>query len=113
MDDIEMFHEFIKALMKNEAEVFSAYSGEKGVQMATRERPDIILMDVRMPVMDGIQATKQLKADPETRDIPVLAVTAQAMHEDKERMLAAGADGFITKPIDLETFRNTLKVILR
>ena len=99
--------------MKNEAEILSAYNGEEGIEMATRELPDAILMDIRMPVMDGIHATKQLKAVPETRDIPVVVVTAQAMEEDKELVLAAGADGFITKPIDLETFRNMMKAILR
>ena len=113
VDDLEILHLYMRALMKNEAEILSAYNGEEGIEMATRELPDAILMDIRMPVMDGIHATKQLKAVPETRDIPVVVVTAQAMEEDKELVLAAGADGFITKPIDLETFRNMMKAILR
>ncbi len=65
-----------------------------------------------MPVMDGFEATALIKSNPDIRDIPLVAVTAQAMIEDKERVFAAGADGFITKPIDLEKFRNTLKEIL-
>jgi len=64
--------------------------------------PDLILMDLRMPVMDGLDAIARLKSDPETASIPIVAVTAQAMAEDKERALAAGADGVITKPVDVE-----------
>ena len=68
------------------------------------ERPDLILMDLQLPGMDGLAATKQLKADPATRDIPVLAVTAAALPDDREKALAAGCAGYVTKPIDTTTF---------
>ena len=70
-----------------------------GLAAARRERPDLILMDVQLPGMDGLTATRQIKADPATRDIPVIALTALAMQGDAERINAAGCDGYITKPI--------------
>ncbi len=112
VDDVEHYHEFLRLLMKSAKEFCSAYNGEEGIEIAAQNRPDIILMDLRMPVLDGFDATMRLKSDPETRDIPVVAVTAQAMQEDKARALEAGAAGFITKPIDLDTFRNVLKEFL-
>lgn len=109
---MEHYHEFLRLLMKSAKEFYSAYNGKEGIEAIAQNRPDIILMDLRMPVLDGFEATIHLKSDPETRDILVIAVTAQAMQEDKERALEVGADGFITKPIDLDAFRNVLKEFL-
>ncbi len=100
VDDLEMFHMYIKMLMGSAAGLHSAYNGREGVEMARRLRPDIILMDLRMPVMNGYEAIERLKADPETRDIPIIAVTAQAMREDMDRCRQVGAEGYVTKPID-------------
>ncbi len=111
VDDVDHYHEYLKLLMRTAAEVVSACNGNEGFDMARRERPDLILMDLRMPVLDGFESISFLKGDPETRDIPIVAVTAQAMTEDKERCFQAGADAFVTKPIDLDIFRNTLKKI--
>ncbi len=113
VDDVEHYHEYLKLLMDSAAAFYSAYNGEEGVAAAVHYRPDLILMDLRMPVLDGFDATAQIRAAHETRNIPLVAVTAQAMLEDKERIIAAGADGFVTKPINLQVFRETLKNIFR
>jgi two-component system cell cycle response regulator DivK len=80
-------------------EVLQAADAAEGLAAARRERPDLILMDIQLPGMDGLTATRQIKADPITRDIPVLALTALAMQGDAERIGAAGCDGYIAKPI--------------
>jgi two-component system cell cycle response regulator DivK len=81
-----------------------ATDGEQGVELAKSKKPDLILMDVQMPKMDGLEATRILKADATTSNIPVLALTSYAMKGDKERILEAGCDGYIAKPIDIKEF---------
>jgi two-component system cell cycle response regulator DivK len=84
--------------------VLSAVTAEAGLTVARSERPDLILMDIQLPGMDGLTATAQLKRDEATRAIPVIALTALAMKGDKERILAAGCDGYIAKPIRYQEF---------
>ncbi|MGI8843008.1 MAG: response regulator [Gemmatimonadaceae bacterium] len=84
--------------------VIAATTAETGVMLARERRPDLILMDVQLPGMDGLQATALLKGNPATREIPVIALTALAMKGDKERILAAGCDGYIAKPLDYKNF---------
>ncbi len=84
--------------------VHSATTAEEGIQLARSLNPDVILMDVGLPGMDGLEATQILKRDPKTRDIPLLALTAHAMRGDREKALEVGCDGYITKPIDTRTF---------
>ena len=81
--------------------VIVATDGTQGVTMATSEQPDLILMDLTLPDINGEEATRRLKADPTTKDIPVIALTANAMAGDRERAIAAGCDEFETKPVDM------------
>ena len=90
-------------------EVVTAEDGEKGCAMARSERPDIILMDLEMPVMDGWEATRQLKSSPATRDIPIIALSAHALASEREKALAAGADEFDTKPIEFDRLVATVQ----
>ena len=89
--------------------VLGATSAEIGLTLAREGRPDLILMDIQLPGMDGLEATALLKADESTREIPVIALTALAMKGDEERILAAGCDGYIAKPIDYKNFLAAIK----
>ncbi len=84
--------------------VIQAETAEAGIKLARDEFPDLILMDVGLPGMDGLEATGVLKQDPTTKDIPVIAITAHAMKGDEAKALAAGCAGYITKPIDTRAF---------
>jgi CheY-like chemotaxis protein len=95
-----------------EFEVLAAEDGEKGCEMAAAEQPDVILMDLEMPVIDGWEATRRLKSNPQTRDIPVIALSAHALAGAREKALAAGCDEFDTKPIEFDRLVGTLRRIL-
>jgi two-component system, cell cycle response regulator DivK len=83
-------------------DILSARDGAAGIAMAAAERPDLILMDLNLPEIDGWEATRRLKADPATRDIPIIALSAHAIAGDREKALAAGCDEFDTKPIEFD-----------
>ena len=89
-----------------------ARDGEEGLAVARSERPDLILMDLSLPVLDGWEATQRLKADPQTRSIPVIALTAHAMTADREKALAAGCDDYDTKPIELPRLLEKMERLL-
>ena len=93
-------------------EVLAAENGEKGCEMAVSERPDLILMDLEMPVIDGWEATRRLKGNPQTRDIPIIALSAHALAGEREKALAAGCDEFDTKPIEFERLVATVRRVL-
>ena len=88
--------------------VLTALDAEAGLTLARKERPSLILMDMQLPGMDGLEGTSQLKEDETTRDIPVIALTALAMKGDEERIRAAGCDAYVAKPLDYRTFLATV-----
>jgi len=93
-------------------EVLVARDGAEGVETVGSARPDMVVMDLQMPVMDGYEAAARIKADTELRHIPLVAVTAYAMVGDRERALAAGFDGYVSKPIDPQSFVRYLDGVL-
>jgi CheY-like chemotaxis protein len=95
-----------------EFEIFVADDGEKGCEMAAAEEPDIILMDLEMPGIDGWEAARRLKGDPQTHDIPIIALSAHALGGDREKAIAAGCDEFDTKPIEFDRLVATIRRIL-
>jgi CheY-like chemotaxis protein len=101
-DEPENIELLTRRLTRRGFAVIGATSAEEGIAKAEAERPDVILMDIKMPVVDGFEATRRLKAQPETRPIPVIALTAHAMQEDRDQAVAAGADEYETKPLDLD-----------
>jgi CheY-like chemotaxis protein len=93
-------------------EVLAAQDGQKGCEMAASEQPDIILMDLEMPVVDGWEATRRLKGNLQTRDIPVIVLSAHALAGERERAIAAGCDEFDTTPIEFDRLVATLRRVL-
>jgi CheY-like chemotaxis protein len=101
-DEPENIELLARRLSRRGFAVVSATSAEEGIAKAASEKPDVVLMDIKMPVVDGFEATRRLKARAETRHIPVIALTAHAMQEDRDQAVAAGADEYETKPVDLD-----------
>lgn len=101
-DEPENIELLTRRLVRRGFTVVSALSAEEGILKAASERPDAILMDIKMPVVDGFEATRRLKGKAETKAIPVIALTAHAMQEDRDVAVAAGADDYETKPVDLD-----------
>lgn len=101
-----------KFLMMAGYEMLEAVTGLNGIAIAEKQQPDLILMDVNLPDIDGLEATARLKASPQLAHIPVVALTANAMHGDRERCIAAGCDGYIPKPITKSELLNTIAHLL-
>jgi CheY-like chemotaxis protein len=114
VEDNEMNRDMLlRRLNRNGFEVVIAVNGQEGVELAGSAKPDLILMDMSLPVLDGWEATKRVKANPDTARIPVIALTAHAMAHDKEKAMAAGCDDFDTKPIDLPRLLEKINSLLR
>jgi len=101
-----------RRLKKRGYDVIVAGNGEEGVVLANEEQPGLILMDLSLPVLDGWEATRRLKADPATRDIPVIALSAHAMPGDAEKALAAGCDDYDTKPVEMKRLLAKISALL-
>lgn len=102
VEDNDMNRDMLsRRLLRKGYEVVMALDGQQAVEMAAAEKPDLILMDMSLPVLDGWEATRRIKAAAETREIPVIALTAHAMSGDREKALESGCDDYDTKPIDL------------
>jgi len=109
-DDVYMLKMRLELL--GNFEVLTAADGEKGCKMAAAERPDIILMDLEMPVVDGWEATRRLRGNPQTRDIPIIALSAHALAGERDKAIATGCQEFDTKPIEFDRLVATVRRIL-
>ena len=113
VEDNEMNRDMLtRRLVRNGHTVVVAVDGEEGVAMASSEAPDIVLMDMSLPVLDGWSATRRLRAEPATRDIPVIALTAHAMSRDREKALEAGCNDYDTKPVDLPRLLGKIEALI-
>ncbi|NOU70331.1 response regulator [Paenibacillus sp. LMG 31458] len=114
VEDNEMNRDMLsRRLLRKGYEVIMAMDGQQGVDAARSESPDLILMDMSLPVLDGWNATRQLKASPETKEIPIIALTAHAMATDREQAFEAGCDDFDTKPVEWNRLLEKMKVYLK
>ena len=113
VEDNEMNRDMLsRRLMRRGFQVTVAEDGQAGVDMAATESPDIILMDMSLPVMDGWEATRLVKADEATRGVPVLGLTAHAMDGDREKAIEAGCDDYDTKPVEFERLVGKIERLL-
>ncbi len=102
VEDVELNRDLLTQLLEDDYQLSTAADGAAGVEKAASEQPDLILMDLSLPVIDGWEATRRIKAAAATAAIPIIALTAHAMSGDEEKARAAGCDDFMTKPIDEE-----------
>jgi CheY-like chemotaxis protein len=113
VEDNEMNRDMLSRRLERKGyRVVIAVDGQSGVEMAGAEAPDLVLMDMSLPMLDGWEATRRLKADPATAHLPVIALTAHAMSGDREKALAAGCDDYDTKPIELARLLGKIEVLL-
>ena len=113
VEDNEMNRDMLsRRLIRKGYEVVVAVDGQAGVDLADKERPDLILMDMSLPILDGWEATRRIKAVPATGSIPVIALTAHAMATDREKALEAGCDDYDTKPVDLKSLLGKMEALL-
>lgn len=111
-DNEDNIYMLTKRLERRGYEVLVARDGEEGLLMARTEAPALILMDLSLPVLDGWEATRRLKSAPETRDIPVIALSAHVMPGDRDKALAAGCDDYDTKPIEFKRLLGKMEILL-
>ncbi len=113
IEDNEMNRDMLsRRLARKGYDVVIAVDGEEGLEKARAEQPDLVLMDLSLPNIDGWEATRLLKADEATRSLPVIALTAHAMQGDRERALDAGADDYDTKPVDFQRLLNKIEALI-
>jgi two-component system, cell cycle response regulator DivK len=112
VEDVEYNRDLLVQLLEEEYEVVTAADGAAGIEAAARERPDLILMDLSLPGVDGWEATRRLKANAVLRSIPIIALTAHVMSGDEEKAKAAGCDDYLSKPIDEDLLYAKLRTFL-
>ena len=113
VEDNEMNRDMLsRRLQRREHEILLAFDGKEGLDMMKSEKPDLVLMDMGLPVMDGWEATPTAKADPEIKDIPIIALTAHALESDRVKALDCGADDFDTKPVDFKRLLGKIEGLL-
>ena len=114
IEDNELNMKLVRSLLKiGNYEMFEAIDAETGMKLARQHMPDLVLMDIQLPGMDGLRATRILKEDPDLMEIPVVAVTSYAMQGDDEKATKAGCAGYITKPINTKEFLKTIEQYIR
>jgi two-component system cell cycle response regulator DivK len=114
VEDNEMNRDMLsRRLVRNGYEVFLAVDGQQGADMALSEQPDLILMDMSLPVIDGWEATRRIKANDATRRIPVIALTAHAMAGDREKAMEVGCDDYDTKPVEMSRLLGKIAALLK
>ena len=111
-NDDNVFMLKVRLELLGDFEVLTAEDGQKGCEMAAAEQPDIILMDLEMPVVDGWEATRRLKGNPQTRDIPIIILSTHALAGEREKAIAAGCDEFDTTPIEFDRLVATVRRVL-
>jgi CheY-like chemotaxis protein len=113
VEDNEMNRDMLsRRLIRRGYEVVMAIDGEQGINAAKSECPDLILMDMSLPVVDGWEATRRLKTEPQTRGIPIIGLTAHAMAGDREKVIKAGCNDYDTKPVELPRLLQKIEVLL-
>ena len=114
VEDNTLNMKLVRGLIKiGKYRMLEANDAELGIQLIREQMPDLVLMDIQLPGMDGLSATKIIKEDPDLKDIPIVALTSYAMQGDKEKALAAGCTGYIAKPIDTRKFLETVSQYLK
>jgi two-component system cell cycle response regulator DivK len=112
VEDVEFNRDLIVQLLEDEYEILTATNGAEGIEVAERERPDLILMDLSLPVMDGWEATRRIKANEALQDIPIIALSAHAMKGDEDRARQSGCDDYLSKPLDEDVLFQKLAKLL-
>lgn len=100
VEDVEFNRDLVVQLLEDDYEIITAADGAEGLRLAERERPDLILMDLSLPIVDGWEATRRMKADVELQHIPIIALSAHAMTGDEEKARQSGCDDYLSKPLD-------------
>lgn len=113
VDDSALSRDLIHHALEPQYDVIEAKDGWEGLQVIKRAHPDLVLMDIQMPVLDGYGALREVRQDSRLRDVHIIAITAYAMLGDRERVISAGFDGYIAKPIDIKALRELVNEILR
>jgi two-component system cell cycle response regulator DivK len=112
VEDDAFHRDFLTQLLEDDYEILTAADGATCIEVAERERPDLILMDLSLPVIDGWEATRRIKMNESLRSIPIIAITAHTMRRDKEKARSVGCDEYMTKPIDEELLFEKLRQFL-